>query len=177
MIARLSAQKDHATFLEAAGWVAAQLPSVSFVLIGDGPLRAQIQQRIMQAGLRERVHLLGQRVDVLQILPAVDVCVLATHHEGCANVIMEAMAAGKPVIASRVGGNGELIVEGETGRLVSPRDAQSLAEAMLALLGDPQQASRMGARGRERITQHFGIDRAVAKTAALYVELLEGLRR
>ncbi len=172
MVARLAPQKDHATFLEAAHRVAAKDSRVHFVLVGDGPLRETVQSQIDALGLTTRVRLLGERRDVWPLLHHVDGCVLATHYEGCSNVIMEAMAAERPVIATDVGGNRELIVHGETGWLVPPRDPAALAQAMLALLRNPQQAHVMGTRARQRIEADFTMTITVQRTQALYNELL-----
>lgn len=172
MIARLDPQKDHKTFLEAAARVASQNPSAQFLIIGEGALRAQIEEQITRLNLRGQVHLLGERRDVRLILPEIDLCVLATHYEGCSNVIMEAMAAGKPVVATRVGGNPELIVDGVTGLLVSPQDPQQMAQAMLRVLAHPEQAQQMGQAGRRRIEEFFSLSRMVKQTASLYEELL-----
>jgi len=177
MVARLSAQKDHQTLLEAALLVRASFPDAAWVLVGDGALRPAIEQKIGELGLRDRVWLLGERTDARELLSYMTVCVLATHYEGCSNVIMEAMAAAKPVVATGVGGNGELIVDGVTGLLVPPKDPRALADAVMALLRDPARGLRMGEQGQTRMREHFSMDACAAKTEALYQELLEPLTK
>ena len=172
MVARFSPQKDHRTFLEAAARVAAVMPEAHFVLIGDGPTRQHIEQWIGELRLGGRVCLLGERRDARALLARVDLPVLATHYEGCSNVIMEAMAAAKPVVATAVGGNPELVTSGQTGLLVPDRDAHALADAILALLRDPARAHAMGQAGRRRVEQRFTIERTVQETTALYAQLL-----
>ncbi len=176
MVARLSAQKDHRTFIEAAVTIAAARPDVYFLLIGDGALRQQIERLVDASGIGGRFRLLGERRDVWELWPQIDCCVLSTRYEGCSNVIMEAMAAGRPVVATDVGGNRELIVDGETGRLVPPGNAAALADAVLDILREPHRAATMGASGQARIRAGFTIEAAAAKTQALYRELLTGRR-
>jgi len=173
MVARLARPKDHCTLIEAARQVAERIPNFYLIIVGDGPLRREIESQIKAAGLSERTRMLGERADARRLWPAIDLCVLATHYEGCSNVVMEAMAAGKPVVASDVGGNAELIVDGQTGRLVPPGDAAALAEAMTAILEHPDQLRAMGERSRQRVVERFTIERTVADTETLYQELLE----
>ncbi len=172
MIARLAPQKDHRTFLEAAQRIARVVPDARFLLVGDGPCRAQVEQWVAELGLADRTRLLGARRDVRQLLDSIDVCVLATHFEGCSNTLMEAMAAGVPVVATNVGGNPELVADGETGLLVPPKDPDALAAAIQRLMADTAAARAMGARGRARMAGQFSMDAAWAQTAALYAELL-----
>ncbi len=172
MVARLAPQKDHRTFLEATARIAPAVPDAHFVLIGDGAMRTDIERRIQELRLGGRVHLLGERGDVKRLLAHIAVCVLATHYEGCSNVIMEAMAAGRPVVATDVGGNAELVVHGQTGLLVPDRDVRALADAMVALLTDPERAQAMGREGRHRIEQRFSLERMVQETTTLYAQVL-----
>ncbi len=173
MIARLSAQKDHRTFLEAARLVSQQKPETAFVLIGDGPMRSAIEGWIQELGLAGKVHLLGERKEARAFLPRFTICALASRYEGCSNVVMEAMAAARPVVASDVGGNRELIVDGKTGLIVPPRDASSLAQAILSLLQDPARATAMGRAGRERVQREFTLDATAERTGQLYEELMK----
>ncbi len=177
MVARLSPQKDHRTFLAAAAHVAKEVPNAHFLVIGDGPLRSDLERWIAEHDLTERVRLLGERHDVRQLWHAIDLAVLATHYEGCSNVILEAMAEGVPVVATDVGGNRELILEGQTGLLVPPRSPQALAEAMRVLLQDAERRRGMGQRGRARIARNFSIETTVQRTAALYQQLMNNAGR
>ncbi len=171
MVARLAPQKDPRTFLEAAARVAAQQSDVHFMLVGEGELRPQVERWVAEFGLTGRAHVVGERSDAQALLSHSAVCVLATHHEGCSNVVMEAMACGRPVIATRIGGNEELIVEGVTGLLVPPRDPDALAQAMQQLLGESSRADAMGAAGRERMAREFNVPRMVQAHVALYEDV------
>jgi glycosyltransferase involved in cell wall biosynthesis len=173
MVARFAPQKDHRTFLEAARLVAAEAPEACFVLVGDGPLRADIERRADELGLTPRTRLAGPRRDVWALLHHVDVCVLSSLYEGSSNVILEAMAASRPVVATDVGGNRELIADGETGRLVPKRDPVTLARAILDVLRDPARAQAMGAAARRRVEAQFSLQATVQRTEALYRSLLE----
>ena len=172
MVARLSPQKDHQTLLQAMVRVVRDVPDLRLLLLGDGPLREPLQRRVEALGLAAHVRFLGERTDVWHVMPQADLVVLSTHYEGCSNAIMEAMAAGRPVVATDVGGNRELIEEGVTGLLVPPADADALAAAMARLLRDPAALQAMGAQGRRRIAERFSMERTVEETDALYRELL-----
>ena len=176
MVARLAPPKDHETFLRAMAQVVAVHPDAQALLVGEGPLRERIAYRIGELGLRNAVRMTGRIQNVGGLLSEVECSVLATHYEGSSNVILEAMAMSKPVVASDVGGNRELIVHGETGFLVPPRDPARLAEAILEVLSDRARASAMGIRARKRVEAHFTIQESVKQTAALYQELLAGAR-
>lgn len=172
MIARMSSQKDYATFIEAARMVAKISSEVHFVLVGEGPMREDIENRVRASGIRHRIRSLGSRQDTWQMLPSFDICVLATHFEGSSNVILEAMAARRPVIAANVGGNAELITEDETGYLVAPQDPKAMAEAVLSLLQDPEKARAFGRAGFEKAREQFSLERAVQATEKLFDGLL-----
>ena len=132
MAARMAPQKDYATFLKAAKLVLAQAPGTYFLLIGDGPDRGSIEATIRELGIHDRTRLLGVRHDVWTILNNIDIFVLSTHFEGCSNVIMEAMAAGKPVVATKAGGNAELVTDGRTGFMTPIGDPTAMADRILS---------------------------------------------
>jgi glycosyltransferase involved in cell wall biosynthesis len=171
MIGRMAPQKDHFTLIRAAGEIVKEKPRVRFLLVGDGPLRPRIEKAIQTAGLADYFVLTGNRRDVWEITNEIDILVLSTHFEGCSNVIMEAMTAGKPVVATNAGGNAELVADGETGRIVPVKDAPALASALKELLGDEALAREMGRRGRVRMEQVFSIQNTVEQTVQLYDEL------
>jgi glycosyltransferase involved in cell wall biosynthesis len=150
LLARLEPQKDPSTFLQAAALVVQKLPAVSFLVIGGGRLQPALESEAQRLGLGTRIVFTGPRRDVARLLAACDVSVMSSVKEGMSNTIMESMAAGKPMVATRVGGNPELIVEGETGFLVPPRDPAALAEAVERLLEDPALAKSMGLQARAR---------------------------
>jgi glycosyltransferase involved in cell wall biosynthesis len=122
--------------------------------------------------LSEDVIFTGIRQDVPNILGLLDVFVLPSLWEGLPIALLEAMAAGLPVVATAVGGTPEVVVEGETGFLVPPRDPEALAEAILRLLREPDLRRRMGEAGRKRVAEHFSVEQMVQKTEALYEHLL-----
>ncbi|MDD5556204.1 MAG: glycosyltransferase [bacterium] len=164
--------KGHMDFLEAAAAVAREAPRARFVLVGDGSLRAAIERRAAEPGLAGRVRLLGVRPDCRDIMALSDVVVLASHEEGFPNVVLEAMAAGRPVVATRVGGVPEAVEDGVTGLLVPARDPAALAGAIGRLLSDRDAARRMGMRGLDRARREFTVERMVGAYEDLYEELL-----
>jgi glycosyltransferase involved in cell wall biosynthesis len=133
------------------------------------PLEAQVKE----LDLVGRVHLVGHHADVLPWLAALDAFVLPSDWEGMSNALLEAMAAGLPVVATAVGGTREVVVDGVTGLLVPPGDPDSLAEAISRLLGDSDMRHTMGEAGRARVDRHFSIEQTVRRTEELYMALLE----
>lgn len=142
------------------------------VMVGDGPLRAQAQAVLAQAGVEELAWLPGERADVPDVMRGLDCFVLPSLAEGISNTILEAMASGLPVVATAVGGNAELLVEGQTGSLVSSGDVEAMAQRIVALAGDPQRCAAMGAAGRARVEQLFGLQAMVDAYRRLYDRLL-----
>lgn len=172
MIARMAPQKDHETFLRAARLVLREEPDAYFVLVGDGPLRKNLEDLAKGLGIANQVRFAGERRDIWEILQHVDLFVLATHFEGCSNVILEAMAVGKPVVATDAGGNSELIEEGKTGFLVGRQNAEDLAKKILRLLRDPEGSQKMGIAAKQRIEENFTLAQTVRATESLYLELV-----
>jgi glycosyltransferase involved in cell wall biosynthesis len=169
-------KKGLKSFLSAAARVAAADPRVRFVLIGDGPSRADLMRFAASLGLGERVRFEGERADAANLLAGLDLLVQPSLWEGFGLSALEAMAAGLPVVASRVGGVPEVVRDGLDGLLVPAGDPVRLAAAMTAILGDPDRAARLGAAGRERARREFHIDRLVRQTASLYRERLDAAR-
>ena len=177
MIARMNARyKNHSGFLRAAAKVHARMPDVEFVLVGDGPLRPELEQQARDLGIIDKVIFLGDRRDVAAALAAVDLSVLPSNSESLSNVILESMAAGKPVIATRVGGNPE-IVSTETGILVGPGDEQQLATARQTLLENRNLRLDFGRRARQIAESTFTTARMQQAHEELYVELLARKKR
>jgi colanic acid/amylovoran biosynthesis glycosyltransferase len=171
LIARLEPAKDVTTFLRAAALVAQQRQDVSFLIVGGGSLQGNLEREARQLQLNGRVVFTGPRRDVPQLLSMCDISVLSSLKEGMSNTIMESMAAGKPMVATNVGGNAELIADGETGFLTPTRDPSVLAAAMQKILDDPALAQRMGQQAKVRIAQLFSAESLVARTEQLYDEL------
>ncbi|MCL6554424.1 MAG: glycosyltransferase [Firmicutes bacterium] len=172
-VARLTVQKDPLTLLKA--WTMLQ-GAHRLVLIGDGPLRAELEAFCGRAGLTDRVTFLGARDDVPAVLGAADLFVLASRWEGLPFAVLEAMCSGLPVVATRVGGIPEAVVDGETGLLVPPGDARALAEAIERLAADPRLRGQMGAAGRRRAEACFTEARMLAENADVYARLLAARR-
>ncbi len=168
VVARLHPQKGHCYLIEAARAIVAAHPAVRFVFVGDGELRPQLQRQVRDHGLAQHFHFLGFREDVKDLLQTFDIFVLPSLYEGLPNVVLEAMATGLPVVATAVDGTTELIVDSETGFLVPPRNAQALADKISILLGDANPRQAFGQKGRQRVEQHYSLEKQVAGFQDLY---------
>jgi glycosyltransferase involved in cell wall biosynthesis len=155
-VGRLKAPKDFLTFIRALGRL--RPGSFEAVIVGDGPDRARLEDEIDSLGLAGHVRLAGERRDVPELLAGADVFALPSASEGMPVSVLEAMAAGLPVVASRVGGVPEQVADGETGLLVRPGDPHDLAAALARLLGDEDLRHRLGAAGRARAEQAFDLE-------------------
>ena len=142
------------------------------VMVGDGPLRAEAQAVLDAAGVADLAWLPGERSDVPDVMRGLDCFALPSLAEGISNTILEAMASGLPVLATQVGGNGELVVNGRTGWLVPAGDVDALAAGLVAMACDPAAAAVMGRAGRQRVEQHFSLPAMVGAYQALYDEML-----
>jgi glycosyltransferase involved in cell wall biosynthesis len=169
-VARLSEQKAPLDLIAAFEPLAAAIPDAHLVIVGDGPLRAQVERRLSERGLTGRVHLMGLRGDVPELLRAFDVFALASRWEGLPRVFPQAMAAGLPIVATRVAGAVDAVVPGVSGVLVEPGDMAAFSAGLLQLANDRPGADRMGARGAERVAE-FSAGRMVEQLAALYSDL------
>jgi glycosyltransferase involved in cell wall biosynthesis len=161
--------KRHEDLVDAFARVRDELPDACLILIGDGPCRDAIEKRIREAGLADRIRLLGRRPDIDKLLSALDLFVLASDTEGLSNAILEAQACGLPVIATDVGGNPD-VVDADCGILVPPRQPATLADAMCALLRNRPGRERMGAFARARVVR----DHSIAAMAQDYTALYRG---
>jgi len=168
VIGNLWPVKGHRTLVEAVARLPPELHHVRFLCAGEGPEREHLTGRIAQLGLDDRVILLGHRLDVPAILARAQAACLCSSAEGLSNALMEAMAARLPVVATRVGGNPELIQDGENGFLVPYGDAGALAATLAALLSTPQNAREMGLRGRRRVEAELSMERMADGHGALY---------
>ena len=171
-ICRLFRPRDFPTLLGAFRQVREKLSHAHLLIVGDGPLRPQVEEAVVALHLEGAVHLLGMRRDVPEILRATDVLVLASKGwEGLPLTVLEAMASSVPVVASDVGGTREAIVDGETGFLFTPGDEAALAQLVLTLADDPLLAQQMGQRGLARVREHFTVQRMARETTTLYEQL------
>src|SRR5207249_9115782 len=158
VLSRLNPKKGVGVFVEAAAQLAAAFPEAVFLVVGDGGSRRELEGLTGRLGLGSRVRFTGFRRDVPAILSEMAVCVLPSLTEALPNVLLEAMAAGVPVVATRVGGNEEVVAQGITGLLVPPGKAEPLANALRALLENPGRASEFGRAGRQRVRELFSFE-------------------
>lgn len=164
--------KGHPWLIAAAPAVLEQFPETRFVLVGDGEQRTSFEQQAQELGVLRNFLFLGRRSDIAEILASCDIAVLPSRAEGLPNAVLEYMAAGLPVIASRVGGNAELVQDGTTGILVPSEDSPALSAALLKLLSDPSLTRRLAQAGHEFTVRNFSFERLVEDVDALYTELL-----
>jgi glycosyltransferase involved in cell wall biosynthesis len=167
----LAARKDYGTLLQALARLAGEGRAFRAVLVGDGPERVPLERQAAALGLAERVAFLGERPDVERLLPGMDVFVLSSREEGIPNALLEAMAAGRPSVATAVGGTPEVLDDGETGWLVPAGDPEALARALGEALGDPREAARRGAAARQAVEDRMGIDAMVRRYQTFYREV------
>lgn len=174
-IGRLEPRKAHDCLIEAMAAAFESAANACLLIAGHDPwgYGKDLQALINDLELEKRVKLVGFQDDVPSFLGALDVFAFASRSEGFGQVVIEAMAAGKPVVASKIPPLTEIVIEGETGLLVEPRDAKSFAEALTHLLIDPVERRRMGMRGRERVKEYFTAERMAQETLLLYEELLQ----
>jgi L-malate glycosyltransferase len=165
--------KDHPTFLRAARRVGDVVSASAFVVAGHGPLSPQIVRLANSLGIHDNVFFVGHCTAIGDLLGLAEVCVLCSKSEGLSNAILEYMAAGRPVVATDVGGSREAVVHGQTGYLVAAADDQELAERVVALLDDPAKARAMGERGRQRASDCFSCALLVQRTIRLYESILQ----
>lgn len=173
MVGEFNPEKRHIDLLDAAGKVIKEYEGVSFVFIGDGPLLPKLQKLANSRWYKDKIKFLGYRSDIPQFLNVIDILVLPSVREGLSRTIQEAMASGKPVIATGVRGNRDLVRHEETGLLVPPKDSEALARAILKLLQDEELAERMGRKAREIAVTELSLDKIVEQTVAIQEELLD----
>jgi len=164
--------KGHPWLIAAAPTIVREFPETRFVLVGDGAQRTDFERQVAALGLEKHFSFLGRRDDVPRILSCCDMAVLPSKAEGLPNAVLEYLAAGLPSVATRVGGNAEIIEEGKTGVLVPPQESSALAEAVLRLMRDADFAASLGKNGREYVAAHFSFQRMIENTDQLYTELL-----
>ncbi len=173
MIASMRTVKNHALFLRAAARVRRSSEKIEFVLVGDGPLRTELQALTHELGLADKVKFMGEHLDIARILVNLDVSVLTSSSESLPNAVTESMAAGLPVIATRVGGIPEIIVHRKTGLLVLPGDEVELAEALNHVVNDRDSRLGLGRNAHEYASQHFRLDQIRHEYERLYGVLVD----
>lgn len=175
-VGRLAAQKGFSDLVKAARRIVDESPDVQFVLVGEGEYQRKLQRMIVDNDLQERVILTGFRADVRPVLAALDVFVLPSLYEGMSYSLMEAMAAGLPVVATNVVGNRDLVVHGESGLLVPPSDPPALSGALLRLLNDPTLRERLGKGAREAARSRPSPRQMADQVMELYRSVLSNRR-
>lgn len=173
-VAALVPHKGQRYLVDAAAEVVRQQPDARFLIVGRGELGDALARQIKHHRLEKHVLLTGFREDVLSLHKAFDIFVMSSATEGLGTSLLDAMAAGKPVVASDTGGIPEVVVDGETGILVPPRDHAAMAAAIVRLLADPALRAEMGAAGQARVRRRFTVERMVAETLTVYERVIRG---
>lgn len=178
-VGRMAVVKDQLMLARAFVLALSQAPelraSLRLVMVGEGPLRAQAQALLAQAGVADLAWLPGERQDLADIMRGLHCFALPSLAEGISNTILEAMACGLPVIATAVGGNADLVSQGETGLLVPAADERAMAQALSSLAGQQAVAAAMGRAGRERVLAHFSLKAMVSTYQGIYEQALRGI--
>jgi glycosyltransferase involved in cell wall biosynthesis len=169
-------EKNQALLLDAVALLAGRRPRLHAVLVGDGPLRDELRAQIGELGLEERVTLAGERPDAVDVIAASDVFVLSSSNEALPLVVLEAMALGRPVVATDVGGVGDAVQHEQSGLLVPPGDAPALAAAIERLLDDKELSGRLGAQAREFAVSHCSVEAMIESYSTIYAQAVTGRR-
>lgn len=178
MIARMNSRaKNHRVFLKAAARLSSRFSHLEFLLVGDGPLRLELEQYATQLGIRNRVVFLGDRRDIPEILASTDISVVPSESESQSNAVLESMAAGIAVVATNVGGTPELITNEESGLLVAAHREEDLAQAIERFVTDPAFRAACASKARETVARHFSLTNVVRRYELLYEELLTHRRK
>jgi glycosyltransferase involved in cell wall biosynthesis len=177
MVANIRKIKGYHYFLEASSIIHRYNRNVQFLIIGNdwtepGFTIAELKRYAEKTGVSQNLHFLGGREDVADLISLFDVAVLASLSEGFSNVILEYMASSRPIVATEVGGNPEIVVHGETGLLVPPADAQALADAILSILEDEEAALRYGAAAKKRVEDKFGLGKMIREYEDLFERVI-----
>lgn len=171
IVTRMRTRKGVEEFIRAIALVRQNEPDAHGVIVGEVPADDWIEKLVAELGLQDHLTLLGRRSDMPEVLSAFDLFVLSSHDEGMSNAVLEAMAMELPVVATDVGGTGEVVRHGESGLLVPSKDPQALAAGITTVLADPARAQRMGVLGREIVCQRFSARAMVRQMEDLYFEI------
>lgn len=172
IVGRLDPVKDQQLLIKSFSLLTKNYPHLILLIIGDGPCREGLEKMAKDLGLQNKVRFLGIRTDVPEVLKLLDIFVLPSIIEGISNTILESMATGVAVVATSVGGNPELVVDGETGYLVPKQDTIAMAKALEQYIENRKLIKSHGVSGRERIVREFSLDRMVAKYEETYIDLV-----
>jgi glycosyltransferase involved in cell wall biosynthesis len=180
VVATLAAAKGHLYLVEAFTRLARRFPNAKLLLCGycnDTQLLNTLRRLVVEAGAENQVWFMGSRPDIPEIVHTIDILVAPSLSEGFSNSILEAMAAGKPIVASRVGGNCEQVLDGVTGCLVPPADSGAIEKALDKLLSSAELRQQMGSAAADRVREHFSVEKMVEEHERLYCDLLRNKRR
>jgi glycosyltransferase involved in cell wall biosynthesis len=172
MVGRLTWKKGYEFAIEAAATLRDRVPGIRVDIVGDGPLRAQLEAQVESSGLEKTIRFLGQRKDVPQLMTTFDCFMLSSVIEGMPNALLEAMALGRPVVTTSAGGSGEVVVDGESGLVVPPHDPHALAAAVERVLRDRTLAERLGEAAIRRVRDNFSLEAMLRGLEALYTSEL-----
>ena len=175
-IGRLVVQKNHAMLIRAAAEIVRSLPNARFLVVGDGPLRSELEDQVRKAGLIPAMLFPGLRSDIPAVLSALDVLVFTSKWEGLPRALLEGMATGKPVVATAVDGVTDVMVDGVTGLLTPPDDTEAFVRACLKLIEQPAVRVQMGNAGRSRVLERYSLDTMLDRTISLYSRFWEARR-
>lgn len=173
-VARMVPVKDHVTLLKAFKKVVSEVESVKLLLVGDGPLRDDLEKLAEQSGIKDKVYFAGYQYDMENWLAAADMAVLSSHVEGLPCFVVEAMAAGLPVVATAVGGTLETLVDGESGFFAPQEDSDYMAKRIISLLKDDDLKKRLSENASRKARKDFSIESMCDKSISLYKEILSG---
>jgi len=168
IVAHLADHKGHKYLIQATKLLKEVAPKIKVIIVGEGPLKMELNKQVKEINVEDMVFFLGFRKDVPQILASLDLFVLSSHLEGMGSILMDAMACRLPVVATKVGGIPEVVIQGETGLLVPPRRPSALAKSILKLYNDRTLASRLGERGYEVVHQKFSAESMADKIINVY---------
>jgi glycosyltransferase involved in cell wall biosynthesis len=172
IVGRLAEGKGHEFVIQAVPLVIKEIPRVKFIFVGGGPLKNQLEDLALQVGVKDKVIFTGERNDVPELLAVFDVFCLASLYEGMSRAILEAQVAGKPVVATRIGGIPDVVLEGKTAFLVEPKDSAGLAAALIRILKDENLRKEMSRSAGEFVGYQFSAQKMVEDVVKVYNELL-----
>ncbi len=173
MVATIRPRKGHHILLKAAARIVREIPDTVFLLVGrDSGLQTELEDFANDLGIGKAIFFTGERDDVPEILSIIDILVSSSLYEGLSNALLEGMAAGKPIVATEIAGNAEIVMHGQTGFIVPPGNPDALAEAIMRLLQDKALQKQMGKAGRQRAEKLFGMERMIREAESFYLELL-----
>ncbi|MCX5679740.1 MAG: glycosyltransferase [Candidatus Omnitrophica bacterium] len=171
-VGRLCKEKNYSMLIRAFGEIKRHLKDAKLLIVGDGELRGELENSARNENVENEVLFLGERRDIPELMKVFDVFVLSSDLEAASLVLLEAMASGVPVVATNVGGNPELVLDGVTGLLAPKNDHQKFGEAVVDILQDPDRAKKMGKAGRTRVIEKFSFDRMVNEYVEVYRSLI-----